>query len=239
MLEHLSEIELYFSPADFFRSDSGKIVGDECTHIIKIMRHKKDDEIFVTNGEGKIYRCSIINISKNEIYFAIKESKIFSNNLFKIFFCIPILKSADRFEYALEKCVELGITNFIVFNSDRSIIKSNKVNRWNKILISAMKQSLKSYLPKIQLVNSLKDILSLDGEKIIFSQTSSKNFREYIFDKTRKQYFIFGPEGSFSDDEIRILSDYQNYSLTKNRLRTETAVVSACSILTILSDINS
>ena len=76
-----------------------------------------------------------------------------------IFFCIPKLKYSDRFEFALEKCTELGITNFIIFDSERSIHKSDKKERWEKIVLSAMKQSLRSYLPNITVINSLIEYL--------------------------------------------------------------------------------
>jgi 16S rRNA (uracil1498-N3)-methyltransferase len=143
------------------------------------------------------------------------------------------LKNPERFEFALEKCTELGITNFIVFESSRTVSKADKIDRWNKIVLSAMKQSLRSYLPQISISISLSEIIKQKGEKIIFEQNAKTFFNPEIINPLKNYLFIFGPEGGLSDEEVeRINKDYL-LKLAENRLRTETAIVKCASILTL------
>ncbi len=149
MNKYLSNIELYYSSQIKNKNEIIINEAEDFKHIVKVMRHSIDDEVYVTNGEGKIFKSKISEINKNSLTAIIEDTMEYENKFSNITFCIPKLKSPDRFEFALEKCVELGITNFIVFDSERTVAKGNKIERWNKILISAMKQSLRSYLPKI------------------------------------------------------------------------------------------
>ncbi len=232
--DFLSDVELYFSENINESEKLISIFGDEQKHISKVMRHSINDEIFVTNGKGKIFDSTIIELKKDEIVCEISGIRIYQNEFLNIYFCIPKLKAADRFEFALEKITELGLTNIIVYDSDRGITKGNKPERWNKILQSAMKQSLRSFLPELQFAKSLKEIFNLDGNKILFDQNSEKKISEIKFQKDQKYYFIFGPEGGFSNREISLSDQNEKYKLTANRLRSETAIISAASIIQFL-----
>ena len=195
------------------------------------MRHLVDDEIYVTNGEGKIFKCKISKIDKNSLSAIVNEVYNYENDYSNIVFCIPKLKSQDRFEFALEKSAELGITNFIVFNSERTVVRGNKIERWKKILISAMKQSLRSYLPELSILNSVEEIKNINGEKIVFEQTSNKEINTIKLKSIQKYYFIFGPEGGLSENELNIFNDADKYNLASNRLRSETAVIKCASMI--------
>jgi len=93
-----------------------------------------------------------------------------------------------------------------------------------------MKQSLRAYLPKINLVKNLSGILESNGEKIIFEQNAERKFQfEFVIDK--KYYFIFGPEGGLMEDEIKLLDTNLIYALSDHRLRSETAIVKAASLI--------
>lgn len=230
----LSDIDLYYSSEKVINGLI-KITGEECHHIKDVMRHKTGDEIYVTNGKGSIFNVRIEQIGKNEISCSILEEKQFENKLEKIVFCIPRLKSAERFEFALEKCVELGITKFIVFESTRTIAKGEKLERWQKVLHSAMKQSLRAWQPKISYAKSINELMNLDGKKIIFEQNSELQFRDFLstfdFQLSTLSYFIFGPEGGLTSAECRVRSVDFRMRLSKNRLRTETAIVTTAAIL--------
>ena len=162
--QHLSNIELYYSPEGIINNKI-LIEGEDFNHIIKVMRHSEQDIIYITDGHGNIYESLLNKINQYSLSAEPVKSYYYENVKQNIFFCIPKLRNSDRFEFALEKCVELGITNFIIFESKRTISKGDKTDRWNKILISAMKQSLRSYLPGIKVVNSIKEIFALNGEK--------------------------------------------------------------------------
>ena len=233
MDKFLSDIELYFS---LYTTDTSvSIVGEECHHLMKVMRHTVGDKIFVTNGNGKIFEVEIISTDKNEVKGSIKKTYQYENQFQNYTVCLPRLRVQDRFEFALEKCVELGFTNFVVFESERSIAKGDKSDRWKKIATAAMKQSLRSYLPKIGYCKKFTELNKLDGEKILFDQNSEVKLTENLSDFSDKEKIniIFGPEGGLTEEEIRFLSNKKFYKLTENRLRAETAIISAASILAL------
>jgi 16S rRNA (uracil1498-N3)-methyltransferase len=238
MNDYLSGIELYYTEP---RNISGTVItvhNEDSYHIQKVMRHTAGDTVYITDGAGHIFQTKIISISKTEVTCKIEQTYAYKNEFSNLIFCIPRLKSADRLEFALEKCVELGITRFIVFQSARTIARSAKLERWNKIAIAAMKQSLRSYQPNINYLEKFELINDLEGEKILFDQKGEKKFTEYIpsikKDSSKIYYFIFGPEGGLTDEERNSVDDALILNLTDNRLRSETAAVTAASLLSNL-----
>lgn len=229
--DFLSNVELYYTPASSVNGNELIISGEEHEHITRVMRHSVGDELHVTDGEGRIFLCEISGIRKEQLTCEIHSERIYENRLKNIYFCLAKLKSTDRFEFALEKSVELGITNFIVFDSMRSIPKGGKPERWQKVLISSMKQSLRSFLPKVTTCSSMSEIMSLPGEKIVFEQDSKLSFRNFRAQSDSNYYFIFGPEGGLDKKELSMFGQESQYFLTENRLRSETAVVTAASVL--------
>jgi len=194
------------------------------------MRNSVGDVIYITDGEGNIYKSEIEKIEKNRLHGKILETISYKNELKNIIFCIPKLKNPDRLKYALEKCVELGITNFILFESKRTIGRVKNIERFNRILLSAMKQSLHAFLPVIETA-TLKSIINNPGKKILFNQGSENQFTfKNNFSET--YYFLFGPEGGFENGEIEMIESSKRFFLSNYRLRSETAVIKCASLLT-------
>ncbi len=235
--EYLSNIELYY--ATELNNNHVVLTGDEYKHITKVMRHSVGDILHVTDGKGNYFETKISDITKSNVVASIKSTKKYSNKFENIYFCFPRLKSSSRFEFELEKSIELGITNFIIFHSDRTIPKGEKLERWNKIALAAMKQSLRTYLPKIEYVNSLKQLSLYNGRKIIFDQKSEIALESYVSHNELKEednLLIFGPEGGLSEKELLSIENAKIIRLTQNRLRAETAVVTAASVLSVLGE---
>ena len=230
MAQHLSNIELYYALPRNISKNKIIVEGEEYSHITKVMRHSVKDELYVTDGEGKIYSGLINKINKDSIELEIKDIFTYKNRFGNIYFCIPKLKNNNRLEFALEKCTELGITNFIIFDSERTISKAVKIERWKKILHSAMKQSLNSFLPRIEVHNFI-NIINLTGTKIGFEQSSLNKIDNLKLDPDNKYYFIFGPEGGLSEKELNFFEKENIYKIADNRLRTETAVITTASII--------
>jgi len=229
--DFLSNVELYYTPASNITENGILIQGEEYEHITRVMRHSVGEELHVTDGEGRIYLSGISEIMKDHLRAEIHSERVYENRLKNICFCLAKLKSQDRFEFALEKSVELGITNFIVFDSHRSVPKGGKPERWQKVLRQSMKQSLRSFLPKVATKGSIAEIMKLEGEKIVFEQDSSVSFMNFRPLEGVDYYFIFGPEGGLDSKELAMFTEESSYFLTENRLRSETAVVTAASIL--------
>ena len=227
----LSDIELYYSKLVDLKSGLITIESEESNHILNVMRHGTNDEIYITNGEGKIFKSQIIETSKKNVISKIQKEYAYEEKFPNIIFCIPRLRSAERFEFAFEKCTELGITNFIIYQAKRSVPKKVNQLRVEKILVAAMKQSLLSWLPKVKYINSLKELELIKGEKIIFEQNSEVYFSRELLKPDMNYLLIFGPEGDFAPDELNSLTSSVKYKLAENRLRTETAIIKAASLL--------
>jgi len=230
--DFLSDVELYYTTPDQVREDLIFIQGEEVHHIQKVMRHSTGEEIYITDGTGNIYNSLILDVAKDKLSAEIKSVSRYKDHLFNVTFCIPRLKNPDRFELALEKCTELGITDFIIYQAENSVAKGEKTERWNKILLAAMKQSLRSILPKAKFIESLKKITDQSGKIITFDQKAEKSLSGGILPKNEHLFFIFGPEGGFSAKEQMLLSNSDHYRLTNNRLRSETAIITAAALIT-------
>jgi 16S rRNA (uracil1498-N3)-methyltransferase len=231
ILAHLSNIELYYTPEELIKEDQLILTRVEFHHSVNVMRNSVGDTIYVTNGNGSVFTSKIISISENQLSANIVDARAFENKAKNIWFCIPILKNPDRLKFAFEKCVELGITNFILFNSKRTISKKLNLEKFQKTTLAAMKQSLRAFLPQISSA-SFEDIAKVDGVKIIFNQNAKQEFGgKIIMDKPT--YFLFGPEGGFDENEIESVERENRFSLSTNRLRTESAIIKCASLLKI------
>jgi len=228
---YFSNIELYFSEPENLSAEVIKIQKDDFKHLIKVMRHKMGDRIYITNGCGKIFETSITRFTTVNAEANVKRLFEYKNEFENIFFCIPKLKNSDRFEFILEKCTELGITNFIVFNADKAMPLGNKPERWNKILLAAMKQSLRAFLPKIFYAESLDEIIKKRGTKFVFDQNAANEFNRTYLNNSGNSYFVFGPEGGLSEKELSLFEESSKYNIAHNRLRTETAIIKCAALL--------
>jgi len=228
-----SDIELYYSTE--ISNNKIELIDVEFKHAVKVMRHKVGDVLRITDGAGKYYITNIVEISENNLIAEINSVTEFQNKFKNIWFCFPRLKSNDRFEFELEKAIELGITNFLIINTNRTIPKGAKLERWNKIAYAAMKQSLRMHLPRLEYLKSIEEINNFDGVKIILDQNGDENLQKFLAHNTREIndkpiYFIFGPEGGLTSEELNKLAG-NVVSLTENRLRAETAVITAAVLL--------
>lgn len=225
------------------KSDKTIIILDqENSHLMKVLRKKTGDYVDITDGKGFLYSCSIIESDKNKSVLKIESSKGFKNKSPKLKVAIALTKNRDRFEWFLEKATEIGvseITPLICRYSER-----NKFNfeRSKKILISAMKQSLRYRLPIINEPIYFKDYLISEGENKIdsFIATCLDSDISLLKEKLIKgndSKIMVGPEGGFSQNELDLAkkAKFVAVSLGKGRLRTETAGVMVCSIFSTIN----
>jgi len=228
-LVHLSNIELYYTPPTLVEKGELLLRDDEYHHCVNVMRNSVGDNLYVTDGQGAIYTSEIYRIKSKELIAKVIKKNEFENKAENIWFCIPLLKNPDRLKFAFEKCVELGITNFLLFSSKHSISKKLKPEKFEKTILAAMKQSLRAYLPKIT-TSSFKEIVELPGTKILFHQNAKHSFNGKL-NVVKPVYFLFGPEGGFDDNEIAAIDSENRFNLASNRLRSETAILKCAALL--------
>lgn len=230
-MEYLSNIELYFCSSDYDDKKYFVLLDDEYHHAIKVMRNKIGDKLFATDGNGKIFEGIIEEIDSRSLKVSILKTYNYKNIFTHITFCIPNLKNPERLKFAIEKCTEIGITNFILFKAEHSINKNFNTEKLKKIVLAAMKQSLRAFLPKIETINSLSELAEDAAEIILFDQNAEANFSNFKLDENRKYIFVFGSEGGFSERELALLKSSTHLKLTENRLRSETAIIKAAAMI--------
>ena len=231
--QYLSGVQMYYATAVNTKKNEIIVEGDESKHILSVMRHSVGDQIFLTNGLGSIFSSRISEVSNKEITASVEKEYKYTNKNKNIYFCLPQLKNPDRFEFALEKCIEFGITEFIVYKAKNSLAKSFKKERWEKIALAAMKQSLRAFLPKIDFIDDLGEIKFESGTMILLDQSAKNSFSADRILPDEKYFVVLGPEGGFHKDEISLFNREHFFSLTENRLRSETAIILAAGLISL------
>ncbi len=204
------------------------ILGQEAKHIARVLRYTVGESLDVTDGRGKRYRCTISGNSKEQVSVKIEETETEVRQEPFVTLCLGIIKKRDRLEFAVEKAVELGADEIILFKGSYSEKGNVREDRIRSTVLAAMKQSLRLFLPDVRVVNSLKQALESADEKavIVMADETAGGHTEPVLQSDR-YHLIIGPEGGFSDGERDILKSRNAtpYSLGPNRLRTETAAI--------------
>jgi 16S rRNA (uracil1498-N3)-methyltransferase len=230
---------LFYSPVV---TQGPNLLGEqESWHCTRVLRLGEGGIIHLTDGHGNLYECMIQNADPKKCIvnvISIKAEYLKRKNYLHI--GIAPTKSMDRFEWFLEKATEIGIdeiTPVFCAHSERIRIKTERLQ---KILVAAMKQSLKAYLPKLNEPADLKIFFSKDypGQKFIaYCESSEEDELQKVYQKGSNALILIGPEGDFSPGEI-ILSKKEEFipiSLGKSRLRTETAGIVACHTIMMMN----
>ena len=213
----------------------------ESRHIIRVLRKKEGDQIFITNGKGILLKSEITvaNDKKCMVTIVSTEEKPKPWNYY-LHVAIAPTKNIDRLAWFLEKATEIGIdeiTPLLCEHSERKIIKKERLE---KIIESAMKQSLKYHLPKLNELISFQDFIEQDfhgARYIAHCASSEKHSLKSVSKSVQHITILIGPEGDFSTTEIENAED-QNFisvDLGESRLRTETAGVVATHIVSLFN----
>ena len=214
---------------------------EESKHIIKVLRKKEGDTLFVTNGLGQLFETSISLASDSKCTVAIQSFTAQEKPKFHLHLAVAPTKMNDRYEWFLEKATEIGIQEITPIICDHSERKVIKTERFDKIILSAMKQSNQLYLPKLNEPISLNAFLkqSFKGQKFIaHCEETDKRTLKSALQLDQDVLILIGPEGDFSTKEIQTALDinFIPISLGETRLRTETAALVACHSVVLLNN---
>lgn len=208
----------------------------ESHHAIKVLRLQKGSQIHVIDGIGGFYKASIAIPNPKACIITIDESvSEYEKRPYYLHMAVAPTKNIDRFEWFLEKATEIGIdeiTPIISAHSERKIIKPERCER---ILISAAKQSIKAYLPKLNPLVSAEDFIKSIKPNVNCYMAHCYNtpkvpLKEVLLNSPENITIMIGPEGDFSLEEVDIATakNIATISLGNSRLRTETAGIAAC-----------
>lgn len=208
--------------------------GDEHKHCTAVLRSKVGDVIHVFDGKGTKAKCQITKVTKSETICQILTKEKLSHSQFPSLAICPTKNNA-RLEWCIEKATEIGTEDIYIFKSERSEKMFTKVDRLQKIVISAAKQSGNLILPTIHILDNLPSLLATanhyTSKYIAHCNQASISLTEVPIHADA--LILIGPEGDFTDDEIK-LCEAQNFTsvhLGASRLRTETAAIVALTLM--------
>ncbi|GGE20082.1 16S rRNA (uracil(1498)-N(3))-methyltransferase [Psychroflexus salis] len=215
----------------------------ESQHIVKVLRKQVGDEIEVTNGLGDWFLCKITQAQPKACHIEILKHKYYpKNHNYVLHMLVAPTKSNDRFEWFLEKATEIGVDEITPILTENSERKRIKIERYEKIILSAMKQSLQFHLPKINNLTRFENALNVNSQvKYIAHCEDYLKQQDLLHAIVPHQNYaiLIGPEGDFSSQEIQaaLKHNFKAIRLGKNRLRTETAAIVACHTFSIKNSI--
>lgn len=216
-------------------------------HCVRVLRHREGDIVEIIDGRGSRYTCRLVDAHpKHAAVEIVEKIEMPLPWQYNITIAVAPTKLMDRMEWMTEKLVEIGVNRIVPILCEHSERKEVKIERLEKIAISAMKQSLKATLPVIDPMTRLKDFVSSvsDGDCLKFVAYCDKNIERKLLscacEPNRDTIVLIGPEGDFSPEEIKLLLDcgFKPVSLGDCRLRTETAALNACDTIHIVNQLN-
>ncbi len=226
----------------FYQPDAVDFLAeDDSRHAIKTLRLSVGEAIFVTDGHGNHRSAVITQADARRCTFRIVDTQTTPPRSFSIRICVAPTKNMDRIEWFIEKAVEVGVERISFFFGQHSERRVLKPERLEKIAVAAMKQSLQSYLPILDDALPFGELLKTirEPQRFIAHLPSNEPPQNLIKRATpASQYVVLiGPEGDFSEKEIQqaVASGFQMVTLGPNRLRTETAALTACQILNFIN----
>ena len=248
LLLFMKELHIFYAPDV---EQTHELTSEDSAHAVRVLRMREDDEVTLTDGKGQLIRARITIASQKHCRVEILE-KIGIDIPWHggIHIAVAPTKNMDRMEWFAEKATEIGLDSITFLNcrnSERRIVKTERIE---KIVVAAMKQSHKTWLPKVVGMTDYDKFLStpFDGEKYIAHCYNAADIQEngdvcpmetpLLWDKCKPDehtLVLIGPEGDFSIEEVRkaISAGFKPISLGKSRLRTETAALAAVHIMNI------
>ncbi len=214
----------------------------ESKHAVRVLRLSNGTQVEIIDGKGGFYVAEITDANPRKCKLSVLEStQNFGKKDFHLHIAIAPTKSIDRFEWFLEKATEIGIDEITPLLTEHSERKNIKPDRLEKILVSAMKQSLKAYLPKLNELTRFSEFVAnakTENRYIAHCYEGEKPHLKNSLEKGKDILILIGPEGDFSVDEVEAAgkNGFQEISLGAARLRTETAGVVACHICNLAND---
>lgn len=231
--------QYYVHPEDV-TEETVRLVGDESKHLIRVMRAEPGERFLATNGLDEMYEVELISSSKESAEGRIVQRLGRKNEPSReVTLAVSLLRNPARFDFLVEKAVELGVRRIVPLHCERTIPKQEKRERIQKLALSAMKQSQRSWLPPVEQTIDLRSFLdradSAASRIMLHEQADRTKTLGLIAAGAQRStplVLLVGPEGGFSEAEVRYAEGrgVQTASLGERRLRAETAAVAAIAI---------
>ena len=226
-------MELFFS--DNIKNGIIKLSPEESRHCIKVLRHKAGDLLHIIDGKGNMYEAELIDDNPKGAVAEIKKvTENFGIPDYFLHVALAPLKNPSRYETFLEKATEIGISSITPVLTRYTEKKTFKTERYRKILLSAIKQSLRAKLPELNEAVKFEKFVKQckEQQKFIALCNADKKLID-VYDNTKDTVVLIGPEGGFSEEEKKIAQDngFIPVLVGSSRLRAETAAIVTVSII--------
>jgi 16S rRNA (uracil1498-N3)-methyltransferase len=224
----------------FYNPNKSNILPpNESHHAVHVMRLNAGDTVMVLDGKGTISTAAIIAANPKQCEYEIIESRKVQPRAFRLHMVFGILKPTDRMEWFIEKATEIGVDEITPLICDRSERKKINHDRFERVSVAAMKQSMHPFMPIINPLVTFREFIETHIPGYIAHCNDGIRMPLKDFDKSLNSVTILiGPEGDFSDSEIEnaLSAGWQPVSLGESRLRAETAAIVACHSIHLLKN---
>jgi 16S rRNA (uracil1498-N3)-methyltransferase len=235
-------MQLFYNPDIDETTETFTFDKVESKHIIKVLRKKDTDILHVTNGAGCLFETEITLASDSKCTVKIISFEKKPKSKYHLHLAVAPTKMNDRYEWFLEKATEIGVMEITPIICDHSERKVVKLDRFERVLQSAMKQSLHFTLPKLNQPVRFSEFVTdtPEGSKFIAhcEDEIDKKSLQNCLELGEKSIILIGPEGDFSSEEIVLAkeNEWNPVSLGNTRLRTETAAIVACHTVALFNE---
>jgi len=235
----MSNIRL-FHPENITENTTGLLSKEHTHYVVNVMRLKRGSNINFFNKDGE-WQSEIVFLDRDrvEVKFLNKLKESIKNSNIELAICLVKKSPMDTI---LQKATELGVSKIIPIVSERTEVKELNFERANKIVVEATEQSNQLIPPQISEVTKLRDYLKNldDSSKLLFADVNSKeNLKTEVLKEAKTLSILIGPEGDFSPSEIELIHGNPNvvpFTISKNILRSDTAVISAISLVNFINN---
>ena len=220
------------------------LLDDETSkHIWQVLRMKEGEKIALTDGKGTIAEARLLAVERHKCKVAIEKTSFEARTSGVFHLCVGFTKNNNRNEWMLEKVTELGVTSIVPIAAMRSEKSHFRLERWQKILMSAILQSRQHYLPYLgdisPLLTTLEQFKHVEQKFVAHCMPyKQKHTLAELLKPSIETVLLIGPEGDFTKEEVDLCIEhgFKPVSLGKQRLRTETAAITACAFFNVLND---
>lgn len=218
---------------------------EESRHCIRVLRMTDGDMLNLTDGRGTLYTARITSADPRRCAVeVVSRQEEFEKMPYRLIMAVAPTKNIDRYEWFMEKATEVGVSEIYPLECDHSERRSIKPEREMRVITSAVKQSLKAYHPTLHELTPVRQVITMpfDGRRFIAHCDRSAGERPYMGDILKKEenvLILIGPEGDFSPEEITfaLANGFEQISLGSQRLRTETAAVTATVMVSMINSL--
>ncbi|MCR4828206.1 MAG: 16S rRNA (uracil(1498)-N(3))-methyltransferase [Bacteroidales bacterium] len=225
--------------AEDIESSTYTLSEEESKHIVRVLRMGAGDPLCLTDGQGTLCRCHILEAHPKRCTVAIDErQREYGKPAFHLHLAVAPTKNTARLEWIVEKAVEMGVGRITPIRCDHSERAVLKTDRLAKIIDSAMKQSIKAYRPQLDELTPLSQLIAtpFDGQRLIaYCDGDHRTPLREAYHAGSDVQVLIGPEGDFSSDEVAAALDARFIPVTlgSSRLRTETAALAALAFINL------